>query len=159
MPEEHHHDEDDGLEQIAKAIRESGDDVAAALLAVAEAILALVPKAVIAHLSYSITGGSMGNPVNGAPGNTATPMFTEAAADGSSVAPIGPVLFASDNPAIVSVDSNTGIATLVAAGTETVSALDQGNGLTDSVLFTVTAVVPVAVSASLQYTLNPSRRR
>jgi hypothetical protein len=101
----------------------------------------------------------MGNPVTGAPGNTATPTFTESAADGSSVAPIGPVQYASDNTAVVTVDASTGIATLQGAGIANVSALDTGNGLTDSVAFTVTPTTPVAVSASLNYSLNPSRRR
>lgn len=101
-----------------------------------------------------------GNVLAGIVGNTASPMFTEAAADGSAVAPIGPVVFASDNPAVVTVDANTGVATLVSAGTANVSSLDQGNGLTDSVAFTVSsAPPPVATSATLSYTLNPSRRR
>jgi hypothetical protein len=160
-----HHDDDDCKCQklIAASIREGNDDIARALLLIAKSIQELVPppepEAVAANLTYSIGGVPMGNPVTGAPGNTATPTFTESAADGSSVAPIGPVQYASDNTAVVTVDASTGIATLQGAGIANVSALDTGNGLTDSVAFTVTPTTPVAVSASLNYSLNPSRRR
>ena|ERR1022692_5095506 len=118
-------------------------------------------EAVSATLTYTINGGTiMGAPVTGVVGNTATPTFAEASASGLNVAPIGPVVYASDNPAIVSVDPNSGVATLLAAGTANVSGLDQGNSLTDTVAFTVSAAPPpVAVSASLNYTLNASRRR
>lgn len=151
--------------KLADAIEDAAEDTIKAIKASTDAIVAAIQgsappeKAVSANLTYSIGGVPMGAPVSGAPGNTATPTFAEAAADGSAVAPIGPVIFASDNTAIVSVDASTGIATLVAAGTANVSALDQGNGLTDSVAFTVTAVVPVATTATLNYTLNPARRR
>lgn len=153
----------DGDDKIARAIKEAGNDIAAGLQSVAAALSALVPPviAVKANLIYSINGGiPMGAPVSGVVGNTASPSFTEAAANGAAIAPIGPVVYASDNPGVVSVDANTGIATLVSAGTANVSALDQGNGLTDTVAFTVTAAPPpVAVSASLSYTLNAARRR
>lgn len=151
--------------KLADAIEDGAEDTIRAIKASTAAIVAAIQgsappeKAVTAVLTYSIGGNPMGAPVSGAPGNTATPTFSEADANGVSVAPIGPVIFASDNTAIVSVDASTGIATLVAAGTANVSALDSGNGLTDSVAFTVTAVVPVATTATLNYSLNPARRR
>lgn len=151
--------------KLADAIEDGAEDTIRAIKASTAAIVAAIQgsappeKAVEATLTYSIGGNPMGAPVSGAPGNTATPTFSEADANGVSVAPIGPVIFASDNTAIVSVDASTGIATLVAAGTANVSALDSGNGLTDSVAFTVTAVVPVATTATLNYSLNPARRR
>ena len=113
-----------------------------------------------ARLTYSIGGSMPGNTISGVVGNTATPHFSEADASGNPVAPIGPVIYASDNTAVVTVDANTGVATLVSAGTANVSALDQGNNLTDTVAFTVSGGAPaVATSASLSYTLNASRRR
>lgn len=146
---------------IARAIKEAGDDIQAGLLAVAGAIKGLGPKvAITLHLSYSIGGNMPGNTLSGIVGNTASPTFIENAADGSAVAPIGPVSFASDNPGVVSVDATTGVATLVSPGTANVSALDSGNGLTDSVAFSVSAAPPPpAVSATLSYQLNPSIRR
>lgn len=151
-------DHDD--EQLAHAIKEAGDDIALGLFAVARALEAIVLKAVKARLLYSIGGNMPGNTLSGIVGNTASPTFVENAADGSLVAPIGPVVYASDNPAVVSVDANTGVATLVAPGTANVSALDQGNNLTDSVAFSVSAAPPpAAVSATLSYTLNPAVRR
>jgi hypothetical protein len=166
----HHHDDDDDCKcekLIAASIREAGDDIQQGLLEIAQALRDVFSKkAVIARLSYSIGGNMPGNVLSGIVGNTASPTFTEAAADGSLVAPIGPVVYTSDNPAVVSVDANTGVATLVAANpdgspaTANVSALDQGNGLTDVVVFTVSAAPPPpAVSATLSYQLNPSRRR
>jgi hypothetical protein len=145
---------EDAAEDTIKAIKHSTDAIVAAIQGSAPP-----EKAVSANLTYTLIGGTMpGNTLSGAPGNTATPTFTEAAADGTSVAPIGPVIYASDNTAVATVDA-AGIMTLVAGGSANVSALDQGNGLSDSVAVTVTAVVPVATSASLSYSLNPARRR
>lgn len=147
---------EDAAEANTKAIQASTDAIVAAIQGSAPP-----EKAVAANLTYSIGGIPMGAPVTGAPGNTGTPTFAEADVNGASVAPIGPVIYASDNTAVVTVDSSTGVATLVSAGTANVSALDQGNGLTDSVAFTVTGGGGggTAVSATLNYTINPASRR
>jgi hypothetical protein len=149
---------------LLEAIRHEGHETREDINSSTQEILAALAPPVLAStatLLYSIQGGTnMGAPISGTVGNTATPTFTEATATGVNVAPIGPVVYASDTPANVTVDPNTGVATLVAAGTANVSALDQGNGLTDSVAFTVTAAPPpVATTASLNYTLSPTRRR
>ena len=150
------------LNEVEKSIKDAIEDSSEAIISAIQAIVPVPPppEAVAAKLQYTIQGGTMGSPVSGVVGNTATPVFAEATATGVAVAPIGPVVYASDNPANVTVDPNTGIVTLVAAGTANVSALDQGNGLTDSCAFTVSAAPPpVATTASLNYTLNPTRRR
>lgn len=101
----------------------------------------------------------MGAAVSMNVGNTASPSVVETAA-GVTVAPIGPLVFASDNSSVVSVDPSTGVATGVSAGTANVSVIDQGNNLTDSVAFTVSAVAPPpADTLSLNYSVNPTGRR
>lgn len=66
---------------------------------------------------------------------------------GDKVAPIGPVVFASDNTAIAAVDPASGLVTAVAVGSCNISGTDQGNNLTASDSLTV-APAP-AVSATL----------
>ena len=90
-------------------------------------------------------------------GGTATASFLEwtgPAGTGSNIAPVGAVAFASDNPAVATVDPASGIATGVSAGTANISGTDAGNGLTASDVLTVNAPQPVAVSATLSLTAN-----
>jgi hypothetical protein len=101
----------------------------------------------------------MGAPVSGSVGNVFDPTVVESAA-GVPVQTVGPITFASDNAAVVSVDPNTGIATCASAGTANVSALDTTNNLTDTVAFTVSAVVPPpADKLDLEYALAPAKKR
>ncbi len=95
----------------------------------------------------------MGTPVAAVVGQTYNPTVVESNATTPSIPPIGPLVFASDNTAVVTVDAG-GIATMVAAGTANVSVIDQGNSLTDSVAFTVAAAPPpVATALTLNFTL------
>lgn len=95
----------------------------------------------------------MGAPVTGTVGQHGNPTVVESNATTPSIPPIGPLVYASDNTAVVTVDPTGGIATLVAAGTANVSVIDQGNNLTDTVAFTVTAVTPVATNLALTYSV------
>ncbi len=100
----------------------------------------------------------MGAPASGNIGQVFNPTVVETAA-GVPVQAIGPVVFASDNAAVVSVDANTGVATAVSAGTASVTALDSGNSLTDTVAFTVSAVVPPAADKlTLEYGLAAAKK-
>ena len=77
--------------------------------------------------------------------------------DGSGIElpPVGPVTYASDNPAIATVDPNTGTVVGVAAGTANISGNDAGNGMSASDVVTVAQVT--AQSATLSLTaLTPS---
>lgn len=93
---------------------------------------------------------------NATVGQTYNPAVVESNATTPTIPPIGPLVYASDNTAVVTVDATSGVATMVAAGTANVSVLDQGNGLTDTVAFTVSAVTPPpnpATALTLSYTL------
>lgn len=72
---------------------------------------------------------------------------------GNVVAPLQEVQYSSDNVAVATVDG-AGNVTAVSAGTANITGLDGGNGLTASDVLTVTAVVPVAVSATGVLTAN-----
>jgi uncharacterized protein YjdB len=102
----------------------------------------------------------MGAPVSATVGQVYDPTVVESNPTTPSIQPIGPLVYTSDTPATVTVDANTGIATAVAAGTANVSVLDQGNGLTDTVVFTVSAAPPpVATALDLEYALAASAKR
>lgn len=150
-------DRDDNI--LAKAIAQAGDEISFGLRAIAEALKALAPrKADKLTLQYTSGGKIMGAPVTGQVGQVFNPTVVETAA-GVPVQAIGPLVFATDNAAVVSVDAGTGVATLVSAGTANVSALDSGNSLTDTVLFTVSAVVPpLADKLDLEYGLAAAKR-
>jgi hypothetical protein len=146
MAGKHHEDE------ISRAILIAGDRIASAILEVA---MGLAPRATELSLLYSLEGGTiMGSPVtNAVVGQVYNPSVVESNASTPSIPPIGPLVFTSDNTAVVTVDAG-GIATMVGAGTANVSVVDQGNSLTDSVAFTVVAAPPpVATSLALNFTL------
>jgi uncharacterized protein YjdB len=102
----------------------------------------------------------MGAPVSGNVGQVYNPTVVES---NSTIPSIGPLAYASDTPAVVTVDPNTGIATCVAAGTANVSVTDEGNNLTDTVAFTVAAPppppLPTATTLTLTYTPAATKRR
>jgi hypothetical protein len=155
--------ESDG-EKVSRAILVVGEQIADALQAIAAALTP--PKAdritLFATLSISIGGTRMSNPIPSAVvGQIYKLSVVESNATTPSIPPVGPVVFASDNPAVIAVStdaSGSEIATVIAPGTATVSALDQGNGLTDSILFTASAPPPppppVATTLTLDATLS-----
>ena len=65
---------------------------------------------------------------------------------GNNVAPVGPLSYASDNPAVATVDPSTGAGVGVAVGTCNVTVTDAGNSLSAKDSLTV---VDKAVSATL----------
>jgi hypothetical protein len=67
---------------------------------------------------------------------------------GNQVPAIGPVMFASDNQSVATVDSS-GKVTAVSAGTANISGTDQGNSLTASDVLTVTAATAQSATLSL----------
>lgn len=78
---------------------------------------------------------------------------------GVELPPVGPVTYASDNPAAATVDPNTGVILGVAAGTANITGTDAGNALSAS--DSVTVAVLVAASATLVISpmvVNPLRR-
>lgn len=89
--------------------------------------------------------------VNDVPGTAVFAEFTGPKGTGTAVPPTGAVTFASDTPAVATVDPNTGALAYLTAGTATISGTDAGNSLTASDVLTLTAAP--AVSATL--TLNP----
>lgn len=133
--------------------------IARSLQQIANALLP--PKATNLSLKYKLRGGTtMGAAISGTVGQVFDPSIVESNATVPTIQPIGPLAFASDNAAAVTVDAVTGIATMVAAGTANVSVIDQGNNLTDTVAFTVTATPPpVATALTLAYTLAVAQRR
>lgn len=144
---ERHDDEN----EIARAIIIGSSKIQIALLAIADAIR---PIATNLRLSYQLQGGnSMGASVTATVGQTYNPSVVESNATTPSIPPIGPLVYASDDTAVVTADPTTGVATIVAAGTANVSVIDQGNNLTDTVAFTVAAVVGPATALALNYTL------
>jgi hypothetical protein len=149
MAERERHDED----AIAQAIILASYKIKNALLEIADAIR---PRATKLRLLYELQGGNtMGAPVTGAVvGQNYNPTVVESNATTPSIPPIGPLVYASDNTAVVTVNPTGGVATMVAAGTANLSVIDQGNNLTDTVAFTVSAVTPpVATNLTLSYTL------
>jgi len=138
-------------DEIAQAILIAGEEITNALLEVAKALEGRASKLT---LLYVLQGGTMGSPVtNASVGQNYNPSVVESNSTTPSIPPIGPLVFASDNTAVVTVDAG-GIATMVSAGTANVSVIDQGNNLTDTVTFTVVVVgPPVATNLTLNYTL------
>lgn len=91
-------------------------------------------------------------------GTTGTTLVVETAA-GVIVPTVGPIAYASDNPAVATYASD-GTWAAVGAGTANMSQLDQTNGLTDTTPLTVTTVAP-PVADTLIGTLvpNPTAKR
>lgn len=82
-------------------------------------------------------------------GNGAQAVFVEfdgPNGTGNQLPPVGPVVYASDNTGVATVDA-TGKIAAVSVGSCNISATDQGNSLTASAPLTVEAAV--AVSATL----------
>jgi hypothetical protein len=143
-------------DDIAEAILIAGSQIANALLEVANA---LVPKATELTLQYTLEGGTiMGKPVSGTVGQAYIPTVTESNPTTPSIQPIGPLVYASDNTAVVAVDVSTGRATLVSVGTANVSVIDQGNSLTDTDAFTVAAAPSPATALDLEFSLATSTK-
>ena len=105
----------------------------------------------------------MGAPVSNATvGQVYDLTVVESNATTPSIQPIGPVVFASDNTAVMAVSTDAAgneIATCVGPGTANVSALDQGNGLTDSIAFTVGTAPSPATTLTLTATLATAKNR
>lgn len=80
-------------------------------------------------------------------------LYQEFAADGSVVAPTGTVQYASDAPAVATIDPTSGQLTYVSAGTANISASDSGNlPATDALTIGPgTTPPPVAVSSTLTF--------
>lgn len=148
---------------VIKAIREVGRSIDERLevisLAISSIANALTQKATRLILLYNLKGGNkMGAPVSGSVGQVFNPTVVESNPTTPSIPPIGPLVFASDNAAVVTVDA-AGNASCVAAGSANVSCMDQGNGLTDTVAFAVSGVTPPpATSLTLSYNLQPAAR-
>lgn len=70
---------------------------------------------------------------------------------GDKLPPAGPVTFQSSNPAVATVDSNSGLVTGVAVGTASISGMDSANSLTASDTVSVTEQ---AQSATLTLSAN-----
>lgn len=88
--------------------------------------------------------------LNDKPGSAKYQEFDGAGGTGNKVPATGAVAYASDTPAVATVDPVTGQLAYVSAGTATISGSDGGNLPASDVL---TVVASVAVSATL--TLNP----
>lgn len=71
---------------------------------------------------------------------------------GDKLPSAGTVTFSSDNQAVATVDSQTGLLTYVAAGTANIAGSDAANNLSASDTLTLTAVGPKAESATLTLT-------
>jgi hypothetical protein len=88
-----------------------------------------------------IMGAAVTVHINDPAGSFAFTEFDGPGGTGNKVPAIGPVIFSSDNVAVCAVDQGSGKPTYVGAGTCTITATDQGNGISDAIAFTVTAAV------------------
>jgi len=114
------------------------------------------PKAVSATLTLINSKGETMPVTITTPGGQAQALFQEwsgPSGTGTTVAPIGPVTYASDNTAVATVDPNLGLVTEVANGTCNITATDAGNSLTASDVCTVAVTSATAVSATLSLSL------
>jgi hypothetical protein len=88
--------------------------------------------------------------VNDKPGTAVYQEFDGPGGTGNKVPPTGAVVYASDTPAVATVDPSTGALAYLSAGTATISASDGGNLPASDML---TVIASVAVSSTM--TLNP----
>lgn len=113
-------------------------------------------KAVSAKLLILDSKGNRLMPAQANIGQTGTAVlkeFTGPNQTGVDIKPIGPVVFSSSDPTIATIDPASGVFTAVAAGTVTLTGLDQGNSLSASDVLSDQPVV--AQSAQLVLTVNP----
>lgn len=68
---------------------------------------------------------------------------------GNPLPPVGPMSYASDTPATLTVDPASGKISPVAVGTATITTTDTGNGLSDTNLVTVVADTAESLVASI----------
>lgn len=115
------------------------------------------PKALSAILFFKTQNGETSMPltvhINDVPGVASFQEFSGPSGTGIVVPPVGAVTFASDNPAVATVDPTSGALAYISAGTANISGSDAGNALTASDVLTVSAAT--AVSAVL--TLTPGQ--
>lgn len=149
----------DEKDELARAILIAGDQISDGLFKVAAAIQALVPPKAdtLSAILIPEKGASMfaktEAPLTVPVGTTGTTTVVETA-KGVQVPPVGPIVYASDNPAVATYATD-GTWAAVAPGTCNMSQLDQGNGLTDTTPLTVTAAPP-PVADTLIGTLVPN---
>ena len=86
--------------------------------------------------------------VNDKPGTAKYQEFDAPNGQGNKVPPVGVVAYASDTPAVATVDASTGQLAYLSAGTATISASDGGN-LPASDVLTVSAAAPVSSTMTL----------
>lgn len=105
-------------------------------------------------ISQIVVGGiKMGQPasihLNSTTAQVKFQEFDGPGGTGNPLPPVGPMNFASDTPATLTVDPATGKITPVAIGTATVTTTDTGNGLSDTNIVTVVADVAQSLVASI----------
>lgn len=148
-------------DKIAQAITLAAYKISNRLEEIAQAIRATIPPeppappvATQITLSYyRILGGPlMGVAITNAQvGQKYNPSVVESDATNPSIPPIGPLVYASDNPSVATVAAD-GTVSIVSTGNANVSVLDQGNGLTDTVAFAAAPPTPgPATAITLSY--------
>lgn len=98
-----------------------------------------------------IMGKNLTVHINDVPGSASLQEFSGAAGTGVVVPPTGNVVFSSDNPAVATVDPNSGQLAYIAAGVANITGTDDGNNLADTAQLTVSG----AVAQSAVLTLTP----
>jgi len=111
-------------------------------------------KAVSAVLKFvdskgALMANSQSVHINDAPGSVLFQEFDGQNGSGNLVPAIGPVSFVSDNPAVATVDPNTGQLAYISAGSANITGTDAGNGLTASLALSISNAV--AQSATLTF--------
>jgi hypothetical protein len=148
---------------IARAILIVGEQLSDALFAVVNALAALVPpkpptpdRLICTLITHKGERRPMLRrveaPMSVNVGTTGTTVVVETA-KGVIVPTVGPIVYASDNPAVATYAAD-GTWAAIAPGVANMSQLDQTNGLTDTTQLTVT-VAPPPVADALVGTLVP----
>lgn len=162
---------EDNLQKRIAAVEEDVQENSAAIAKAEQDILTAIsgsnpPEAVAGKFTLIVGGIPMPGVTVTVPvtlsGGTST--FIETAADGTVVPNVGPVIYASDadgtagKPLVASIDASGNWKPL-GPGVANLSALDQGNGLTDTVALTVTpGAPPPAVKGTFTLIPNATRR-